>query len=126
MTTNKDKNEIETPASIPAIDGEWIITLNGRVTRESELRLPDPDLQIHGKVAANTRLDGRAAVIDVMYDEENGIIGIELHHQFEDMSGEITYELTREECDDPGQRWTTDSLDPEATVELLPPGEVEL
>ena len=58
-------DEIETPLPVPAIGDEWIITLNGHITREGEYRLPD--LSIYGVVTANTELDGRPAVVEVLY-----------------------------------------------------------
>ena len=114
--------DVPTPASIPTTEGEWIITLNGRVVPEASQRLPAHDLPIGGKVTANTELDGNPAVLEVRFGEA-GVDGVYLHHQFGNCSYEITYDLTREESRDSGERWTTATHDPEATVEILPPGE---
>ena len=118
------ENDIPTPASIPTTDGEWLITLNGRVVPEANQRLPAYRLPIGGKVTANTELDGKPVVLKVLFGED-GVDGVYLHHQFGNYSYEITYDLTPEDCDERGERWTTSTLDPEATVDIVPPTEVD-
>lgn len=115
----------QTPATVPAIDGEWVITLNGRVMPESDSRMPGHDLPIEGRIRADGQLGDDTAVVEV-YFTQGGVDDVHVHHLYNGLD-DITYELMKaDEQPTTGQQWETASYDPEATVEIRPLSEIEI
>lgn len=125
---NRKSGEIEqTPATLPTSDGEYAITLNGRILRESDRQFPSTALNSLGVVWGDGMLgDEQAAVGVYVSSDGREIERVRVMHLRNDSWFE-DYELRKsDEQPDTGEQWETRRFDPEATVEIRPVSEMEV